>query len=63
MGAALNNLLGSHTPDGHNLWFDLKEEFGRLNIETSRGVLKSYQSRNNPGDANPGAKMPALAVR
>jgi uncharacterized protein (DUF2336 family) len=42
---------------------DLKEEFGRLNIETSRGVLKSYQSRNNPGDANPGAKMPALAVR
>ena len=42
---------------------DLKDEFGRLNIETSRGVLKSYQSRNNPGDANPGAKTPALAAR
>ncbi|SDN59905.1 DUF2336 domain-containing protein [Afipia sp. GAS231] len=43
---------------------DLKDEFGRLNIETSRGVLKSYQSRNNPGDANPGEKrQPALAVR
>jgi uncharacterized protein (DUF2336 family) len=42
---------------------DLKDEFGRLNIETSRGVLKSYQSRNNPGDANAGAKMPARAAR
>jgi uncharacterized protein (DUF2336 family) len=42
---------------------DLKDEFGRLNIETSRSMLKSYQSRNNPGDANPAAKMPALAAR
>jgi uncharacterized protein (DUF2336 family) len=43
---------------------DLKDEFGRLNIETSRGVLKSYQSRNTPGDANPDTKrQPALAAR
>jgi uncharacterized protein (DUF2336 family) len=43
---------------------DLKDEFGRLNIETSRGVLKSYQSRNNPGDASSGEKrQPAVAAR
>jgi uncharacterized protein (DUF2336 family) len=43
---------------------DLKDEFGRLNIETSRGVLKSYQSRNTPGDASPDTKrQPALAAR
>jgi uncharacterized protein (DUF2336 family) len=41
---------------------ELKDEFSRLNIETSRGMLKSYQSRNNPGDANSGAKTPARAV-
>ena len=27
---------------------DLKDEFGRLNIETSRSVLEFYQSRNIP---------------
>jgi len=43
---------------------DVKDEFSRLNIETSRGVLKSYQSRNAPGDANPGTKrQPAFAAR
>lgn len=43
---------------------DLKDGYGRLNIETSRGLLKSYQSRNNPGDANAGEKrQPALATR
>jgi uncharacterized protein (DUF2336 family) len=26
---------------------DMKEEFARLNIETSRGVLRAYQSRRN----------------
>jgi uncharacterized protein (DUF2336 family) len=43
---------------------DLKDEYGRLNIEKSRGMLKSYQSRNNPGDTNAGEKhQPALATR
>lgn len=42
---------------------DLRDEFGRLNIETSRGVLKSYQSRNTSEDASPGAKLSARAVR
>jgi uncharacterized protein (DUF2336 family) len=43
---------------------DLKDEFGRLNIETSRGLLKSYQSRNTAGDANADAKrQPVLAQR
>jgi uncharacterized protein (DUF2336 family) len=42
---------------------DLKEEYGRLNIEKSRGALKSYQSRT-PGDASDGEKrQPALATR
>ena len=27
--------------------YDMKEEFARLNIETSRGVLRAYQSRKN----------------
>ncbi len=40
---------------------DLKDEFGRLNIETSRGVLKSYQSRNTAADSNPDTKRPAVA--
>ena len=43
---------------------DLKDEYGRLNIEKSRGVLKSYQARNNPGDGSAGEKrQPALAAR
>lgn len=39
---------------------DLKDEFGRLNIETSRGVLKSHQSRKAAGDAE---LRPAGAAR
>jgi uncharacterized protein (DUF2336 family) len=35
---------------------DLESEFGRLNIETSRSVLKLYQSRKNAGGAAPGPK-------
>jgi uncharacterized protein (DUF2336 family) len=31
---------------------DLENEFGRLNVETSRSVLKFYQSRKNAGDAD-----------
>lgn len=43
---------------------DLKDEYGRLNIEKSRGVLKSYQARNNSGDGSAGEKrQPALAAR
>jgi uncharacterized protein (DUF2336 family) len=38
---------------------DLKDDFGRLNIETSRGVLKSYQSRNTAADSNPDTKRQA----
>jgi uncharacterized protein (DUF2336 family) len=41
----------------------LEDEFRRLNIEKCRGVLKSFQSRSNTGDALPVAKSPALAVR
>ncbi len=41
----------------------LEDEFRRLNIEKSRGVMKSYQSRSNVGDALPVVKAPALAVR
>ena len=42
---------------------DLKDEYGRLNIEKSRGALKSYQART-PGDASAGEKrQPALATR
>jgi uncharacterized protein (DUF2336 family) len=32
---------------------DLEGEFGRLNAETSRSVVKFYQSRRNGGDAEP----------
>ena len=35
---------------------DLESRFGRLNIETSRSVLKLYQSRKNAGGADSGAK-------
>ncbi len=43
---------------------DLKDGFGRLNIETSRGIMKSYRSRKNAGDADPAAEpKPALAAR
>ena len=42
----------------------LEDEFRRLNIETSRSLLQSYQSRKNSADANPSAKpQPALAAR
>ena len=42
----------------------LEEEFRRLNIETSRSLLQSYQSRKTSGDATPGAKLQlALAAR
>ena len=40
---------------------DLEREFGRLNIETSRSVLKFYQSRKNAGDAAADAEAPAGA--
>jgi uncharacterized protein (DUF2336 family) len=40
---------------------DIKDEFGRLNVETSRSVLAFYQSRKNADGADPGAKrQPAL---
>jgi hypothetical protein len=43
---------------------DLERDFGRLNIETSRSVLKVYQSRKNAGDTAPEAKrQPALAMQ
>ncbi len=43
---------------------DLERDFGRLNIETSRSVLKVYQSRKNAGDPAPDAKrQPALAMQ
>jgi uncharacterized protein (DUF2336 family) len=38
---------------------DLESEFGRLNVETSRSVLKFYQSRKNAGVAQAGAKRVA----
>jgi len=42
---------------------DLERDFGRLNIETSRSVLKVYQSRKHDGDADTGTKrQPALAM-
>ena len=42
---------------------DLESEFGRLNVETSRSVLKFYQSRKNAGDTAPTLKrQPALAM-
>jgi uncharacterized protein (DUF2336 family) len=43
---------------------DLKDRFGRLNIETSLNVMKSYRSHSNSGDAKPAAEpKPALAAR
>jgi uncharacterized protein (DUF2336 family) len=43
---------------------DLERDYGRLNIETSRSVLKVYQSRKNAGDAASDAKrQPALAMQ
>jgi hypothetical protein len=43
---------------------DLERDYGRLNIETSRSVLKVYQSRKHPGDTAPDAKrQPALAMQ
>jgi len=30
MGSALHNLLGSHAPEGCNLWFGVKESFGDI---------------------------------
>jgi hypothetical protein len=38
---------------------DLENEFGRLNIETSRSVLEFYQSRKNAGGADSGVRRPA----
>ena len=38
---------------------DLENEFGRLNIETSRSVLEFYQSRKNAGAADSGLRRPA----
>jgi uncharacterized protein (DUF2336 family) len=44
--------------------YDLETEYGRLNIETSRSVLKFYQSRKNAGDAGASPKrQPALAAQ
>lgn len=43
---------------------DFERDFGRLNIETSRSVLKVYQSRKNAGDTDSDAKrQPALAMQ
>jgi hypothetical protein len=43
---------------------DMENEFGRLNIETSRSVLKFYQSRKNADDAKSGLKRePTLAMK
>ena len=43
---------------------DLEGEYGRLNIETSRSVLKVYQSRKHAGDTDAEAKrQPALAMQ
>jgi len=41
----------------------LEDEYGRLNIETSRSVLAFYRSRKSGGAAEPGGKMqPALVA-
>jgi hypothetical protein len=43
---------------------NLESEFGRLNVETSRSVLKFYQSRKNAGGADTEVKrQPALAMQ
>jgi hypothetical protein len=36
---------------------DLENEFGRLNVETSRSVLEFYQSRKKGGDADSDLKL------
>jgi hypothetical protein len=42
---------------------EMKSEFGRLNIETSRSVLKFYQSRKNAARADSGpTRLPPLHV-
>jgi uncharacterized protein (DUF2336 family) len=42
---------------------EMKSEFGRLNIETSRSVLKFYQSRKNAARADSGPRrLPPLHV-
>jgi uncharacterized protein (DUF2336 family) len=40
---------------------DLESEFGRLNVETSRSVLKFYQSRKSAAGADSGAEASAPA--
>jgi uncharacterized protein (DUF2336 family) len=43
---------------------DLERDYGRLNIETSRSVLKVYQSRKNSADADAETKrQPALTMQ
>jgi uncharacterized protein (DUF2336 family) len=43
---------------------DLERDFGRLNIETSRSVLKVYQSRKHTADpASDAKRQPALAMQ
>jgi uncharacterized protein (DUF2336 family) len=39
---------------------DLENEFGRLNVKTSRSVLEFYQSRKSVGGPGSGLKRPAL---
>ena len=42
---------------------DLENEFGRLNVATSRSVLEFYQSRKNGADSqSDGKRQPALAM-
>jgi uncharacterized protein (DUF2336 family) len=41
---------------------DLEKEFGRLNVATSKSVLKFYQSRKNAAVADPGARRPPTAA-
>src|SRR5437588_10157960 len=40
---------------------DTEKEFGGLNVETCRSVLKFYQSRKNAGRTDPGVKRAARA--
>jgi hypothetical protein len=40
---------------------DLEREFGRLNLETSRSVLKFYQTRKNAAGSEPRAEAAAGA--
>ena len=43
---------------------DLERDYGRINIETSRSVLKVYQSRKHSGDTDADSKRrPALAMQ